>query len=523
VKRVSVSIFLAILLSTFFACNSSAVSVEVLSTTEETPKETPKETQKKSQKETPTPIFEVESVKNEERVKIKEDVTPIFEYVSVLDSICYNKKNDDGGFYINVSVPHTVSEKINNALSAWGAAQINFFKEQGDSNGSLEISYDLFKLGDSIINIKFNISEQVFGARKQSVKTFLYDTSAESELLIEATNVALNSELRKVAILAKKAFIEDGLGEKVLVKDNIKEGLDPTYINYESFIINPETKKFKFFFDEDQLGELLSHEVIEVEMPLNLLTRSFSQMIPDIYALFADEFNAEKKFLALTFDDGPGWTSTQNLVEALREYNIKVTFFPIGANIEKNPEAFKTAFNDGHEIGNHTYSHPILTRYSYDNIFYQINHCNEIAEELTGKRPTLLRPPYGEIDDRVKEIAASLGMPVIMWSVDTRDWESQNADSVCRRILNEAQNGSVILLHDWYDTSVEGALKAIPTLIERGYEFVTVSELMRLGGIAEMTPGVKYYYAEIETPNEDVLELPEPFEKDPDKIAGESQ
>ena len=495
-KKIVISIFLAILYAALFSCaNASSASIEVLSTSDDSAPPTATE-------------------------EIVEDAVPVFEYVGDLNSICYEKKNKDGGIYINVAVPNTVSGKINDALSSWGAEQIDLFKSRGDLGGTLEINYELFNLSDTIINIKFNISELLFGARKQYVKTFIYNASQETEVSLEPTNVALNSELRRVAVLVKKAFEENGLAEKALVKENIEPGLEPTYVNYKTFVINPESKKFKFYFDEEQLGELLAHEAIEVEIPLNVLTRSFSQMAPDVYWLFADEFNAERKFIALTFDDGPGWKSTLKLVENLREYNIKVTFFPIGANIENNPEPFKAAFEDGHEIGNHTYSHPVLPRYSYDNIYYQINRCNEIAEEITGKRPTLLRPPYGEVDDRVKEIAAALGMPVIMWSVDTRDWESKNADSVCKRILNEAQNGAVILLHDWYDTSVDGALKAIPTLIERGYEFVTVSELMRLGGIAEMTPGVKYYYAEIESPEKEILEVPETV-KDPDKIAEE--
>lgn len=183
----------------------------------------------------------------------------------------------------------------------------------------------------------------------------------------------------------------------------------------------------------------------------------------------------EKRRVAITFDDGPNATWTPKLLEGLKERGVKACFFVIGQKAEANPQLIRQMYEEGHVIGNHTYSHVQLTRLSKETVYEEITKTNQIIQEITGESPLYIRPPFGSWDE---EFESSLSMIPVMWTVDTLDWKSKNTDSVVRRALKGAKDNSIILLHDNYETSVEGALCIIDELQKEGFEFVTVEELL---------------------------------------------
>ena len=201
--------------------------------------------------------------------------------------------------------------------------------------------------------------------------------------------------------------------------------------------------------------------------------------------------NPTEKAVYLTFDDGPIPESTPWLIETLDRYGVKATFFMVGQNAEAYPDVVKKAVASGHEIGNHSYDHPLLTDYDYDYIADQIDTTNRILKQADGKDIHLLRPPYGEFND---DVAACAGSPMIYWSVDTEDWKTLDADAVYTAIMDGVYNGAIILLHDIYETTCDGAIMAIDELKAEGWEFCTVSELFEREGI-EINDGVMYYNA----------------------------
>ena len=199
------------------------------------------------------------------------------------------------------------------------------------------------------------------------------------------------------------------------------------------------------------------------------------------------EKKSTPKTIALTFDDGPS-SFTGRLLDCLEANNAKATFFMVGKEILSFPDEVKRMKALGCELGNHTYDHTDLATLSASDISSQIFRVDQELVNLTGQGATVVRPPYGSVNDTVK---ATVGTPMILWSIDTLDWKTQDVQATVEEVMNNVQDGSIILMHDIYSTSVDAAEILIPQLIEDGYQLVTVHELAAAHG-KELNPGITY-------------------------------
>lgn len=181
----------------------------------------------------------------------------------------------------------------------------------------------------------------------------------------------------------------------------------------------------------------------------------------------------EVKRIALTFDDGPG-EYTEKLIEGLKERNVKATFFMTGENIELYKKLVKRVSEDGHLIGNHSYTHINLTAVPVKDALDEINKTNELIKSITGKMPEYIRPPYGAWN---KYLEKEVDMIEVLWDIDPVDWNTNNTAKVTAHIISHAENDYIILLHDIFESSVDSALKVTDILKKDGYEFVTVDEI----------------------------------------------
>ncbi|MFI3212979.1 MAG: polysaccharide deacetylase family protein [Eubacteriales bacterium] len=188
-----------------------------------------------------------------------------------------------------------------------------------------------------------------------------------------------------------------------------------------------------------------------------------------------EKIETEKKKVALTFDDGPNKVYTETLLEGLAERNVVATFFVIGKKAEENSEIIEKMNQQGHLIGNHTYSHIQLTAENEDIYKEEILYTNSLLEEIIGKETLFIRPPYGVWNEEYEE---DLNMFPVLWTVDPLDWCTLNANTVFTRVINEVKENDIILLHDDYETSVTAALAIVDELQKQGYEFVTVDEIL---------------------------------------------
>ena len=198
----------------------------------------------------------------------------------------------------------------------------------------------------------------------------------------------------------------------------------------------------------------------------------------------AAEHPAEVKYIALTFDDGPRRDTTEKLLDGLRERGASATFFLVGEEIAGKEDLVKRMAAEGHQIGNHTWSHVRLE--NAGTAGQEIRMTERALEELLGEKDYWLRPPYGIMDEGVET-----NVPLVKWSVDPRDWESRSTAKVVQAVLRDAGPNAIILLHDIYPTSVEAALQIVDALEKEGYWFVTVEELLQLNGITPQA-GVMY-------------------------------
>ena len=179
--------------------------------------------------------------------------------------------------------------------------------------------------------------------------------------------------------------------------------------------------------------------------------------------------------VALTFDDGPSPKYTPLLLDGLKERNVQATFFLLGKNVKENQELVQRMQAEGHLLGNHTYNHVQLNKIPETTARQEILKTNNEIYEATGNYPEYMRPPYGAWK---KNMEFCVEMLPVFWDIDTLDWKSQNVDAILKAAGEEPEDGSIILMHDEYQTSVEAALLLIDRLKEKGYEFVTVDELI---------------------------------------------
>lgn len=190
---------------------------------------------------------------------------------------------------------------------------------------------------------------------------------------------------------------------------------------------------------------------------------------------FVSGKNYYEKTVAITFDDGPSAKTTARLLDGLKERGVKATFFVVGENAANNKDLIKRMYDEGHVIGNHTYTHVELTKLSKTAAINEITKTNELIEEITGEPVTFIRPPCGSWDEA---LYFDVDMTPVFWSVDPKDWCTEDVTAVVSRVMGDTVDGDIILFHDIYDSSVTAALEVIDRLQAQGYKFVTIDDIL---------------------------------------------
>lgn len=207
--------------------------------------------------------------------------------------------------------------------------------------------------------------------------------------------------------------------------------------------------------------------ILHILLCLILLCRNMENSVQDAMQMI------ERPKIALTFDDGPS-IYTKELLEGLKERNVKATFFVIGKSAENYPEIVEREAKDGHLVGNHTYNHVEISKLSEKEARNEISRTNEILEKLTKKKIEYVRPPFGIWEEELED----LEMLSVMWTIDTLDWTTQNEDEIVNKVVTQAEENDIILMHDCYESSVKAALRIVDLLQAEGFRFVTVDELL---------------------------------------------
>ncbi|PIC63565.1 hypothetical protein CSV79_10960 [Sporosarcina sp. P13] len=298
------------------------------------------------------------------------------------------------------------------------------------------------------------------------IRTFHIDPITGIELTM-ADVVDRNAEkLKRVAKVVRDHIYQDPALQETLIADSVWQPTEPTWMNYRNFALTDDTLILYYgtgVITKRQAGP------IQVEVPLEKVNSLLSKKFQVQTAVAGPE-----KKVALTFDDGPDPHFTKKVLETLQKYNVKATFFMLGNRVEEYPNIAKMVAEAGHEIGNHSWNHPPLTGLTDEELHDEVRATEDIILQATGQRATVFRPPYGAVNQQVRE---SSKLPVVLWNVDTLDWQHLDPEKLLENIEADVKSDSIVLMHDIHKSTAEGLDAVLEFLQSQGYSFVTVSEM----------------------------------------------
>lgn len=301
---------------------------------------------------------------------------------------------------------------------------------------------------------------------QMEIQTFHINPETGEELKIEDIVDHNLEKLKRMARVVRDEIHNSPLLKGDVIKESVWQPTEPMWVNYRNFALTDDSLILYF-----GTGEFTKRQAgpATVEIPL----RKLNPFLAKEFQVATDDTKKEKT-IALTFDDGPDPTYTVRILETLEKYDAKATFFMLGNRVHSYPSIAKKVADAGHEIGNHSWNHPSLTGITDVALQSEVKGTSDIIEAITGQPATVFRPPYGAVDDRVRE---STKLPVVLWNVDTLDWEHHDPELLLEHIAEDARAGSIILMHDIHKSTADGLDAVLENLQSQGYKFVTVSEM----------------------------------------------
>ena len=262
---------------------------------------------------------------------------------------------------------------------------------------------------------------------------------------------------------------------------NISDSTDyELFMDYDYTLVNGIVDLYIYTYKEK--GNTIKKQVKNMEIDLSSSSVVLDKNIKDVlynydYDLYSNKLiDRNKPMVALTFDDGPN-ANTSRVLDILEKYNVKATFFVLGTNIKGYEDIILRMKELGMEIGNHMYSHKLMTRLTEEEITLEIKKVDDLVFDIINRYPSLIRPSYGTSNKRMLKI---IDRPVIIWDIDTLDWKYHNSTRISNKILDKVSDGDIILMHDIYSATANSLEITIPKLLDKGYQLVTVSELFYL-------------------------------------------
>jgi len=412
--------------------------------------------------------------------------------------------------YITVYYPRTENEQVNQAVRAFVDGKIAQFRASAPPGASgrdeLTVNVTATRFDDDIVSFLFRGYTRYAGEARghDAVDAMTFDLSTGEQYGL-ASLFGAGEPDEPLQALSRLAF-EELQGLEVYQSSQqelalLREGTAPSPENFARFALDGDVLRLHFL--PNQIGSE-SNAADQADIPMASLRPILAQRLRmPVRGGVVDPMYTEpptqpttlppppkpgEKIIALTFDDGPHATLTPRLLDFLQEQDVRVTFFVLGCNAKVQPDPPRRAAAEGHQVASHTYNHKDLTKLSAERLAQEIEDTNVLLESLTGARPTAMRPPYGAQNAAVQ---AAAGVPVIIWSIDPKDWSTRDADKTYSRIMEKVKDGDIILLHDFYPETIEAAIRIIPALKAQGYTFVTVDQLLAARGGAK--PGDVVY------------------------------
>ena len=387
---------------------------------------------------------------------------------------CSNNKSTESYInsedeYVAINYPITNINVLDDAISSYVNRIYYNFKNMKSSNiPELNISYTYKEINENIINVSLQ-TEIITDKTINRIKTFTYNKTNDKFLTMED----LVQDLDGLDYEVKKELLEKYQDADMDYLSNV---------SYDYFTIDDEN--LTLYFNPAEIKSK-HDELIYLDIPLDslkLLIDIDKTEDNDIYlSIKKRNVSLDDKVVALTFDDGPS-KYTNKILDVLKKYDACGTFFLIGNKVDFYGDVLKRVLLEGSEIGNHSYDHKLLTRLSKADFQKEISKTQDAIKKVTGFTPTLFRPTYGGYTNILKSYT---DLKFVLWDVDSRDWQVKTKDKIIKNILPNVKSGSIILMHDNHEYSLNALEDVLKSLKNQGYKFVTVSELLELKKLRE--------------------------------------
>ena len=392
---------------------------------------------------------------------------------------------------VSIEYPITENEKINRLISESIDKIDRDFQNTVllatvfDKPMTETIGYQVTHNTSEALSIVVNIKQDMNGAHPASMTQFWTFDKKSGEVVGLADFTEQSDEAAEAIISAAKNSISQIIKQRQQPEIDLNEIINKEALS--NFIITNNGNSLAWPLGQASLLPS-SYGELTITVPISSVSKYLQNPTARKFANIPKPAEKPKpapaaptptvanKTIALTFDDGPG-PYTEKLLDILDKYDAKATFFLIGSKVSGQASVVRSIQARGHQLGNHSWSHPELPKLSVDQIAGEIDRTNEAIRQATGVKPSILRPPYGAVNGVVLEQLRLRNMSSILWSVDTRDWADRNSQIVCSRAVAGARPGAVILMHDIHQTSVNAVPCILSSLKQQGYSFVTIQRL----------------------------------------------
>ncbi len=370
---------------------------------------------------------------------------------------------------VAINYPVTNIGPLDDAISSYVNRTYSSFKKDYSNlkQPELNISYTYKELNNAVVNISLT-TEITANKTINKIKTFTYDKNTKKFLSMED-------------IVSDLDVLDYDIKQKLLEKYREADIEFLANVSYEYFTIDDEN--LTIYFGPDILKS--NSNIVYLDIPLNslklLIDIDKSKDSDSYISIKKKNISSTDRIVALTFDDGPS-KYTSKILDILEKNDAYATFFVIGNKVDFYDEVLTRMVQNGNEIGNHSYSHKWLNRLSEAEFKEEINKTQEEVKKATGFTPKLFRPTYGGYSDRLKSYT---DLTFVLWDVDSRDWQVKNTNAIINNIVPNVKDGSIIIMHDNHSYSVNALEEVIKKLKDKGFKFVTVSELLELKELRE--------------------------------------
>ena len=371
-------------------------------------------------------------------------------------------------YTINIDYPLYNVEDIDKVIDQYLDERINDITKSELVN-SLNIDYEIFKV-DKFDYLVFDIQSSLDENLKY--KTFLIDGNN-----VISYDYVLDVEKAKEKIIN---YLD------IKYSKDLVDSISKMDFNHVNYLVNNEG--IKVYFNEVKTSKIsyVPNVFISKDNLKNILKVEY-----DINKEYVFKEVVKDKLIALTFDDGPS-DVTGDILDVLKSYDAHATFFALGNRMKTYKVTLQRIVDEGHEVASHTYSHKDLSTLDEKSILNQINTTNVNFNSITGKKIKYVRPPYGSYNSKVLN---TVSHPLIMWNIDTKDWDTRDAKKTANTVIKKAFNGGIALMHDLYSSNIEALKIMLPELEAKGYKFVTISEMSEGFGVT-LENGKAYRYIE---------------------------